>query len=146
MANASTTGFGLRTITTVGNTPATSGQSNYKIKSGLGVGIFKNNPCSIQDAGGDQGYLQDASFATTDDGGSGGAAFENTGHAPLIGVFNGAFYIDSSTSKPTFANSVAAGTTFGTDYNTGSNDGIGFVNDNPQQEYVIKADAELLKL
>ena len=141
MANASTTGFGLRTITTVGNTPATSGQSNYKIKSGLGVGIFKNNPCSIQDAGGDQGYLQDASFATTDDGGSGGAAFDNTGHAPLIGVFNGAFYIDSSTSKPTFANSVAAGTTFGTDYNTGSNDGIGFVNDNPQQEYVIKADA-----
>jgi hypothetical protein len=141
MANASTIGFGLRTTSTVGNTPATSGQSNYKIKSGLGVGIFKNNPCSIQDSGGDQGYLQDASFATTDDGGSGGAAFDNTGHAPLIGVFNGAFYIDSSTSKPTFANSVAAGTTFGTDYNTGSNDGIGFVNDNPQQEYVIKADA-----
>ena len=131
MANASTVGFGLRTSATVGNTPATSGQSNYKIKSGLGVGIFKNNPVS----------LQDASFATTDDGGSGGAAYDNSGHAPLIGVFNGAFYIDSSTSKPTFANSVAASTTFGTDYNTGSTDGIGFVNDNPQQEYVIKADA-----
>ena len=141
MANASTVGFGLRTTSTVGNTPATSGQSNYKIKSGLGVGIFKNNPVSLQDASGDQGYLQDASFATTDDTGSGGAAFDNSGHAPLIGVFNGAFYIDSSTSKPTFPNSVAASTTFGTDYNTGSNDGIGFVNDNPQQEYVIKADA-----
>ena len=51
------------------------------------------------------------------------------------------FFINSSTSKPTFANSVAASTTFGTDYNTGSNDGIGFVNDNPQQEYTIKADA-----
>ena len=50
---------------------------------------------SLQDAGGDQGYLQDASFATTDDGGAGGAAYENTGHAPLIGVFNGAFYIDT---------------------------------------------------
>ena len=36
---------------------------------------------------------------------------------------------------------VAASTTFGTDYNTGSNDGIGFVNDNPNQEYVGKADA-----
>jgi len=142
MANASTVGFGLRTTSTVGNTPATSGQSNYKIKSGLGVGIFKNNPVSIQDAaGGHQGYLQDASFATTDDTGAGGAAFVNTGHAPLIGVFNGAFYIDSATSKPTFANSIAASTTFGTDYNTGSSDGIGFVNDNPQQEYVIKADA-----
>ena len=95
MANASTTGFGLRTSMTLGNTPATSGQSNYKIKSGLGVGIFKNNPVSLQDAGGDQGYLQDASFATTDDGGAGGAAYDNTGHAPLIGVFNGAFYIDT---------------------------------------------------
>ena len=53
MANASTTGFGLRTVTTVGNTPATSGQSEYKIKSGLGVGIFKNNPVSLQDASGE---------------------------------------------------------------------------------------------
>ena len=99
MANASTTGFGLRTVTTVGNTPATSGQSEYKIKSGLGVGIFKNNPVSIQDASGDQGYLQDARFATTDDGGSGGAAYDNTGHAPLIGVFNGCFFVNSTTSK-----------------------------------------------
>ena len=141
MANASTVGFGLRTTMTLGNTPATSGQSEYKIKSGLGVGIFKNNPVSLQDASGDQGYLQDASFATTDDGGAGGAAYDNSGHAPLIGVFNGAFYIDSSTSKPTFANSVAASTTFGTDYNTGSSDGLGFVNDNPFQEYVGKSDA-----
>ena len=67
MANASTTGFGLRTVMTLGNTPATSGQSEYKIKSGLGVGIFKNNPVSIQDSSGDEGYIQDASFATTDD-------------------------------------------------------------------------------
>ena len=141
MANASTTGFGLRTTMVVGNTPATSGQSEYKIKSGLGVGIFKNNPVSLQDASGDQGYLQDASFATTDDGGNGGATYVNTGHAPLIGSFNGCFFVNSTTKKPTFANSVAASTTFGTDYNTGSNDGLGFVNDNPFQEYVIKADA-----
>ena len=141
MANASTVGFGLRTTMVVGNTPATSGQSEYKIKSGLGVGIFKNNPVSLQDSGGDQGYLQDASFATTDDGGNGGATYDNTGHAPLIGSFNGCFFVNSTTKKPTFANSVAASTTFGTDYNTGSNDGLGFVNDNPFQEYVTKADA-----
>jgi len=141
MANASTTGFGLRTTMVVGNTPATSGQSEYKIKSGLGVGIFKNNPVSLQDGSGDQGYLQDASFATTDDGGDGGAAYANDNHAPLIGSFNGCFFVNSTTKKPTFANSVAASTTFGTDYNTGSNDGLGFVNDNPFQEYVIKADA-----
>ncbi len=141
MANASTVGFGFRSTMAVGNTPATQGQSEYKIKSGTAKGIFKNDPVSIQDGAGDQGYLQDAAFQTTSDTGAGGTTYDNSGHAPLIGVFNGAFYIDSSTSKPTFANSVAAGTTFGTDYNTGSNDGIGFVNDNPQQEYVIKADA-----
>ena len=143
MANDSTTGFGLRTSMALGNTPATSGQSEYKIESGLDVGIFKNNPVSLNDGGAtaaEQGYLQDASFATTDDGGTGGASYTNASHALMVGVFNGAFYIDNSTSKPTFANSVAASTTFGTDYNTGSTDGIGFVNDNPQQEYVVKAD------
>jgi hypothetical protein len=139
MANQ-TEGFGCRMTMATGNTPATQGQSEYKIESGLGVGIYKNNPVSIQDAaGGSQGYLQDASFATTDDTGTGGASWTNTGHAPLIGVFNGAFYVNSTTSKPTWANSIAASTTFGTDYNTGSTDGLGFVNDNPQQEFVIKA-------
>ena len=54
MANDSTTGFGFRTSMTLGNTPATSGQSEYKIKSGLGVGIFQNNPVSLQDSSGDQ--------------------------------------------------------------------------------------------
>ena len=37
MANASTTGFGLRAVMTVGNTPATSGQSEYKIQTAPGV-------------------------------------------------------------------------------------------------------------
>ena len=56
-------------------------------------------------------------------------------------MFNGCFFVNSTTSKPTFANSVAASTTFGTDYNTGSDDGLGFVTDNPFQEYETKADA-----
>ena len=126
---------------TVGNTPATQGQSEYKIKSGTAKGIFKNDPVSIQDASGDQGYLQDAAFNATSDTGAGGQSFDNSGHAPLIGVFNGAFYVATTTKKPTFANSFVGGTTFATDYNTGSADGLGFVIDNPSQEYVIKADA-----
>ena len=44
-------GFGLRAVMTVGNTPATSGQSEYKIQTAPGVGIFKGNPGSLQDAG-----------------------------------------------------------------------------------------------
>jgi hypothetical protein len=142
MANQST-GFGFRQAPTVGSTPATGGQAEYKIFSGLGVGIYKNNPVSLQYTSGDDGYLQDVTANTMDDGLAGGAGW-STGTPntqKIIGVFNGAFYIDSSTSKPTYANSVTSGTTFGTNYNTGSSDGIGYVNDNPMQEYTCKAGA-----
>ena len=131
MANASTTGFGLRMAMRLGNTPSIEGQSKYKIKSGLGVGIFKGNPASLQDGSGDQGYLQDASIDTTDDTGAGGIDYTTATEALLVGVFNGAFYIDNTTSKPTFANSVAASTTFGTNPNTGSTDGFGFASASP---------------
>jgi len=142
MANQ-TAGFGFRQAPTMGSTPATGGQAEYMVKSGLGVGIFQNNPVSQQHTSGDDGYLQDTTADTMDDGIAGGVDW-STGTSniqPLVGVFNGIFYIDSSTSKPTFANHVLASTTFGTDYNTGSSDGIGFVNDNPMQEYTCKADA-----
>ena len=146
MANASTTGFGFVPVMTLGNTPATSGESKYKIKSGLGVAICQNDPVSLQDGSGDQGYVQDASPSTTDDTGDGGADFNvdsPISSAPLIGVFNGAFYIASTTNKPTWANTVAASTSFAANPNTDANstDGFAFVNDNPFQEYMVKADA-----
>ena len=140
MANRSTTGFGLRAAMRLGNTASIQGQSKYAIKSGLGVGIFKGNPASIQLAG-DTGYIQDSGFSTTDDGNDGGIDFTSANDALLVGVHNGVFFIDGTTSKPTFANSVAASATFGTNPNTNSTDGIGFVNDDPHQEYIIKADA-----
>ena len=142
MANQ-TAGFGFRQAPTVGSTPATGGQAEYMVKSGLGVGIFQNNPVSQQHTSGDDGYLQDTTADTMDDGIAGGVDW-STGTSniqPIVGVFNGIFYVNSSTSKPTFANHVLASTTFGTDYNTGSSDGIGLVNDNPMQEYTVKADA-----
>ena len=43
MANASTTGFGLKAAMRLGNTPAISGQSKYDIKDNTGVGLFKGN-------------------------------------------------------------------------------------------------------
>jgi hypothetical protein len=124
----------------LGNTPAIGGQSKYAIKSGLGVGIFKGNPASIQLAG-DTGFIQDSAFSTTDDGNDGGIDFTTANDALLVGVHNGVFFIDGTTSKPTFANSVAASATFGTNPNTGSTNGVAFVNDDPDQEYVVKADA-----
>ena len=140
MANRSTSGFGLRMAMRLGNTPAIGGQSKYAIKSEPGVGIFKGNPASIQLAG-DTGYVQDSAFSTTDDGNDGGIGFTTANDALLIGVHNGVFFINSTTNKPTFANSVAASTAFGTNPNTNSTDGVAFVNDDPDQEYVVKADA-----
>ena len=141
MANE-TGGFGLRSVYTLGSSPATQGLSEYPIYTAPGKGLYQNNPCSKQGAG-DTGYLQDAANATMDDGLTGGAGWKNnTGNIlPMLGVFNGAFYISNSTKKPTWANTIASGTAFATDYNTGSSDGIGFVNDNPTQEYVVKAAA-----
>ena len=58
--------------------------------------------------------------------------------------FNGAFFIDS-TGKPTFSNNVVAAQATSKNYNTGSNDIIAFVNDNPDQEYVVKADSAIVQ-
>ena len=128
---------------TLGNTPSTQGLSEYPIKSGTAKRFNQNDPCSKQGTGGDDGYLQDAAHTTMADGVTGGQGWDRGASTiqALNGVFNGAFYINSTTSKPTWANTIVESTTFGTDYNTGSSDGVGFVNDNPMQEYVCKADA-----
>ena len=139
MANQ-TGGFGLRSVYTLGSTPATQGLSEYPIETAPGKGLYQNDPASKQGAG-SVGYLQDAANGTMDDGITGGAGWANNtaNILPMNGVFNGAFYVDSTTSKPTWGNTVASGQAFGTNYNTGSTDGVGFVNDNPMQEYVVKA-------
>ena len=158
MANTSTAGYGLRAVMTVGNTPATSGQSEYQI---LGQGatagtavlsqtFFKGDTVSINDGtgagaaggatgAGGLGYIQDATYVATDDAGLGGASWTNASSPLLVGVFNGAYYVAGSTSKPTWANSFDNGTTVATDYNTGTANVSAFVIDNPNQEYNIRA-------
>jgi hypothetical protein len=105
--------------------------------------FFKGDTVSINSgAGADAGqlgYIQDATYALTDDGVVGGAAWTNATSPLLVGVFNGAFYVAGSTSKPTWANSFDNGTTVTTDYNTGSAGVAAFVMDNPNQEYHIRA-------
>ena len=140
MANESTVGFGLRAANKLGGNASIQGQTKYQLQTAPGVALMKNDPASIQDAG-NQGFIQDASFATTDDGGTGGAAYNNSTEAKLVGVLNGFFFIDSTTLKPTFANNVAASQAFGTNPNTGSTNGFAFVNNDPYQEYICKADA-----
>ena len=145
MANTSTTGYGLRAIETLGNTPATQGQSKYSIVSGLGVRILKNEPIGPQDGSGDDGYMQSIAPATMDDANTGGASWDADTTTPevCVGISNGAFYIDGTSLKPTWANSVAASQTFATNPNTGNSDGWVFVNDNPFQEYMVRAGAQV---
>ena len=142
MANESTVGFGFRAANRLGGTPSIQGQTKYQLQTAPGVALMKNDPASIQDAG-NQGFIQDASFATTDDGGTGGASYNSGTEAKLVGVLNGFFFVDSTTLKPTFANSVAASQAFGTNPNTGSTNGFAFVNNDPHQQYICKADAAI---
>ena len=148
MANLQTQGYGCKAIEVLGNGPATQGQSKYRILSGLGVRILKNEPIGPQDSSGDAGYMQSLAPATMDDGGTGGASWDAATTTPetCVGVSNGAFYIDGTTSKPTWSNSVAASQTFATNPNTGNSNGWVFVNDNPFQEYMCRVDATMTSL
>ena len=148
MANLQTQGYGCKAIEVLGNGPATQGQSKYRILSGLGVRILKNEPIGPQDSSGDDGYMQSLAPATMDDTGTGGASWDADTTTPevCVGVSNGVFYIDGTTSKPTWSNSVAASQTFATNPNTGNSDGYVFVNDNPFQEYMMRTDATMTNI
>ena len=79
MANNSTAGYGCRQTMTVGNTPATGGQSEFNVQGGgspgATVAIFKGAPVQMQKAAGAGalGFIQDSTAATMTDGDTGGA-------------------------------------------------------------------------
>ena len=60
---------------------------------------------------------------------------------PTIGVFNGAFYTDANTLKPTFASFFPGTTVPAANVNNGDIDA--FVIDNPFQQYVVQLGARL---
>jgi hypothetical protein len=150
MANARTAGYGCRQTMTVGNTPATGGQSEFLVQGGAAPGatvaIFKGSPVGMQTAAGGAGtlgFIMDQSAATMTDGVTGGATWTLAGGTnPSLGVFNGATFVDV-TGKPSWTNGLAAAQTSAVDYNTGSNNITAFVNTNPDQEYTVRADAAL---
>ena len=150
MANASIAGFGCRQTMTVGNTPATGGQSEFLVQGGAAPGatvaIFKGSPVAMQTAAapGQLGFIQDQTAALMTDGIVGGNTWDhnvaNTNKS--LGVFNGATFVDAS-GKPSWTNGLIAAQTSSTDYNTGNNNITAFVNTNPAQEYTVRADAAL---
>ena len=129
MANRNTAGFGLIAAGTLGATPSTGGQNKYKIDSGYPTSLYLGMPVQIDCASAanvDAGYLISAQDAIT---------------VPTIGVFNGAFYTDANTLKPTFASFYPGGTVPAANVNNGDIDA--FVIDNPFQQYVVQLDARL---
>ena len=151
MANASIVGYGCRQTMTVGNTPATGGQSEFLVQGGAAPGatvaIFKGAPVAMQTAAnapGALGFIQDQSAALMTDGIVGGNTWaHNTANTnKSLGVFNGATFVDAS-GKPSWTNGLTAAQTSSADYNTGSNNITAFVNTNPAQEYTVRADAAL---
>ena len=147
MANSSTVGYGCRQTMTVGNTPATGGQSEFLVQPvATNVAIFKGSPVAMQTAqgNGSLGFIQDASALAMTDGIQGGVAWAHNraNTNKVLGVFNGATFVDA-TGKPSWTNGLIAGQLTSVDYNTGSANITAFVNTNPAQEYTVRADAAL---
>ena len=129
MANRNTQGFGLIPAGVLGATPSTGGQNKYKIDSGYGSSIYLGQPVQYDTAGGandNPGYIINGQDAIT---------------RPTIGVFNGCFYTDANTLKPTFSSFYPGATPPAAGPNNGDTDA--FVIDNPWQQYVAQLDARL---
>ena len=112
MANASTTGFGMKPIKMAGQSANTAGLGEYPVAA---------SATAI--------YNQDlVAMATT-----GTAAVAAAGTEQLLGSLNGVFYTDTSTSKPTFQ-AYLLGSNAATDI-------VALVNDDPHQMYEIRSNA-----
>ena len=126
MANRNTQGFGLIPSGTLGGTPSTGGQNKYKIDSGYGSSIYLGQPVQYDTAGGandNPGYIINGQDAIT---------------RSTIGVFNGCFYTDATTSKPTFSSYFPRTTA-----PANSEDVDAFIIDNPFQQYNVQLSARL---
>ena len=121
MANANSQGFGLIPAMRAGNTPAISGQSSYEIDAGETNAIYNGEPVKIDISATTGGYIVTAAAGTS-----------------AVGVLNGVLYTDATTKKPTWSNYYPAATT-----PANSEDITAFVNDDPNQEFVIATDATL---
>ena len=119
--------FGFRQVGGLGSRPTSEGTSKYIIESGFADSIFAGD---IVEAG-----------AGTSEGGTAIAAgyvgnAAATSSARNLGIFNGCFYDDPTTSKPTFKNywpaSVAA-------------EAQAFVYDNPDDLFEVQSEGTLVQ-
>ena len=116
--------FGFRAIGGMGSSYETQGTSKYQINDNWTLAIFQGDLVGAGD-----GIVTDRAGTTSVKGYIFGSIAAST---LQIGVFNGCFYIDPTTAKPTWKNYYPGGVNI----TTGTIDA--FVFDNPQQLYVAQ--------
>ena len=116
--------FGYRAIGGMGSSYETQGTSKYQINDNWTNAIFQGDLVAAGD-----GIVTDRAGTTSVKGYIFGSIAAST---LQIGVFNGCFYIDPTTAKPTWKNYYPGGVNI----TTGTIDA--FVFDNPQQLYVAQ--------
>jgi len=115
MANRNSAGFGFIAAGTLGNTPATSGLSEYFIDAATAGDTYNGEAVRVT-----AGYIVTAEDAAT---------------AETVGVLYGIFYNAATTLKPTFASWYDGAIT-----PANSEDIKAYVNDNPFQLYNVATD------
>ena len=113
MANVSEK-FGLRPYRKLDGTPLVGAQNRYTIASGYATAIYQGDLVEPLTSGNIQKHGANTSDA-------------------VVGVFNGCFYTDPTTSKPTFKNFYPGG--------IAASDITAFVIDDPDAVFLIDADA-----
>ena len=113
--------FGLRAVGELGSNIQNGGTTEYNILPGLAGAIFKGDLVQILAA---NGTIQQAANAGIDN----------------LGVFNGCFYDDPTTQKPTWSNYYPGGVT-----PTGGGLIKAFVYDDPNKLFEIQGSAILAK-
>ena len=105
--------FGLKAIGKVGQNRDAQGLSEYQIAASSAA-IYQNDPVKMATTG----YITVAAATEV-----------------LLGSLNGVFYTDASSSKPTWANHLAASNT--------ATDIVGFVSDDPYERFEIQCSSTL---
>ena len=106
--------FGLRPYRKLDGTPLVGAQNRYTIASGHTTAIFQGDLVIPLTAGNIDRHIANNSAA-------------------VIGVFNGCFYTDPTTQKPTFSNSYPG--------SIAASDITAFVVDDPDAVFLMDADA-----
>ena len=116
--------FGYRAIGGMGSSYETQGTSKYQINDNWTNSIFQNDLVGMGD-----GTVTDRAGTTS----VAGFIFGSIAATTLnLGVFNGCFYIDPTTAKPTWKNYYPGGTNI----TTGTIDAYCY--DNPQQLFEVQ--------